>query len=119
MSISANITIDVHGDLTFFMEGNLTYDNGFPLRKKLIHLSNKRPSTNIIIDFNKVDFVGSSGISLFVETIKALNKNKNRVFLKNVSNEFLKVFKLYQLDNYQEIILDLEEEYSYSNSKSL
>ena len=44
-----------------------------------------------------VDFVGSSGIGQFVETLKIVNKNRTKVKLSNVRSEFLKSFQLYKL----------------------
>ena len=56
-----------------------------------------------------MDFVGSSGICHFVETVKIVNKKWNhKLSLSNVRGEFVKVFKLYDL-NEEDIFIDTFE----------
>lgn len=98
MSMKARVRTDAHGNITIHMEGDLNYENSSPLKKELETLSEENPTSKITIDMHGLDFVGSSGIGLFVDTIKALNENRERIKVSNVKTEFLKVFKLYDLD---------------------
>jgi anti-sigma B factor antagonist len=98
MSLSAQIHTDALGNITIHMEGGLDYENGSPFRKQLKTILESNPASEITLDMYAVDFVGSSGISHFVETIKTLNKKKNRIKLSNVKQEFIRVFKLYNFD---------------------
>lgn len=98
MSLKAQIRTDSIGNITVHMEGGLDYDNSLPFRKELLGLSDDNPTATITLDMNSLDFVGSSGIGFFVETIKILNDNKSKIRLSNVKTEFMKVFKLYNLD---------------------
>ena len=97
MSIKADIHTDVHGNIIIQMQGGLNYENGIPLRQELQNMVKENPHSTIIIDFLKVDFVGSSGIGTFVETLNMINKEATKIKLANVKSEFLKVFKLYNL----------------------
>lgn len=98
MSLKANIDTDVAGNITIKMRGGLDFENGLPLRQELESLCREFPESLIIIDLYNVDFVGSSGIKMFVETLEIINKQKQRIRLANVKSEFLKVFRLYTLD---------------------
>lgn len=98
MTMKARVRTDAHGNITIHMEGDLNYENSSPFKTELIDLTKENPSSQITLDMHGLDFVGSSGIGLFVETIKALNENKDRIRISNVKTEFLKVFKLYDLD---------------------
>ena len=98
MSLRAHIGTDVEGNITIKMQGGLDFENGLPLRQELEALCKEFPKSLIILDLYNVDFVGSSGIKIFVETIEIINKNKKRIHLSNVKSEFLKVFRLYTLD---------------------
>jgi anti-sigma B factor antagonist len=98
MTMKARVRTDAHGNITIHMEGDLNYENSNPLKSELEMLTKENPSSQITIDMHGLDFVGSSGIGLFVDTIKALNENKERIKISNVKTEFLKVFKLYDLD---------------------
>lgn len=101
MSMKANILRDALGNITVQMEGDLDYEHSNPLRSELIELAEENPNAKINVDLGGVDFVGSSGICHFVETVQAINTKKedfNRMSLSNVSQEFRKIFKLYNID---------------------
>lgn len=108
MSMKANILRDALGNITVQMEGDLDYEHSTPLRSELIELAEENPNAKITVDLGGIDFVGSSGICHFVETVQAINLKKddyNRMSLSNVSKEFKKIFKLYDI-NENEIIWD-------------
>ena len=99
MSIQAKMIRDAQGNIVIHMQGDLNYEHSLPLRHELQNLAMKHPSARITIDLGAIDFVGSSGICHFVETLKLLKeKNQRLIALDNVKTEFVKVFKLYGLD---------------------
>jgi anti-sigma B factor antagonist len=101
MSMKANVLRDALGNITVQMSGDLDYENSMPLRRELHELSVDNPHSKITVDLGGVDFVGSSGICHFVETLSLLNKEKiqtQKISLSNVSGDFKKVFKLYTME---------------------
>lgn len=98
MAMKAHVRADSSGNLVVHMEGGLDYDNQVLLRKELHDLIKNNPTSGITLDLNGLDFVGSSGIGHFVETLKILNEKRDHIKLSNVRSEFVKVFKLYNLD---------------------
>jgi len=111
MSIKANINTDSHGNIIFHMQGRLTFEINLPFRQELMSLLDQFPSSLVTLDFQQIDFVGSSGIGIFVETINLVNKEKIRVKLINVQEEFTKVFKLYGLLHLNEILETWSEDF--------
>lgn len=107
MSMKANILRDALGNITVQMQGDLDYEYSIPFRNQLSDLATENPNAKITVDLGGVDFVGSSGICHFVETINALNKkNGNKqVGLSNVSGDFKKIFRLYSIEE-AELIWD-------------
>jgi anti-sigma B factor antagonist len=108
MSMKANILRDAMGNITVQMQGDLDYEHSSPLREELNELSAKNPHAKITVDLGGIDFVGSSGICHFVETVQSINVKKddyNKMSLSNVSQEFRKIFKLYKIDE-SELIWD-------------
>ena len=101
MGISAHIRTDSSGNITVHMTGGLNYENSLPLRAELQQLTEKNPTCTITLDMHSLDFVGSSGIGIFVETLQILNQRKQQIKLSNVKSEFIKVFKLYKFDAFQ------------------
>jgi len=97
--MKANVLRDANGNIIIHMEGDLNYDHSLPLRNELQSISNSNPNSSITIDLSAIDFVGSSGICHFVETVKNLKEDhKSRVTLSNVKPEFFKIFKLFSLN---------------------
>lgn len=106
MSMKANILRDAMGNITVQMEGDLGYEHSIPFQEQLKDIVQDNPHAKITVDLGGLDFVGSSGICHFVETVEALSKvNQNRIGLSNVSGEFKKVFRLFNF-NEAEIIWD-------------
>ena len=108
MSMKADILRDALGNITVQMRGDLDYEHSMPLREQLNVLSETNPQARITVDLGGVDFVGSSGICHFVETVQIINKQKNdhnKMTLSNVSGEFKKIFRLYSIEE-SELIWD-------------
>ena len=110
MTMKARVRTDALGNITIHMEGGLDFDNCIPLREELKEMIQKNPSSQITLDLHSLEFVGSSGIGHFVETINALNKNREKVMLSNVKTEFLIVFKLYNMDAMEALIADFDDD---------
>lgn len=98
MAMRARVRTDATGNITVYMEGGLEYENSIPFREQLENLGRQNPTSTITLDMDGIEFVGSSGINLFVDTLRILNKKKQQFLLSNVKNEFLHVFKLYEFD---------------------
>lgn len=107
MSMKANILRDARGHIIVHMEGDLNYDHSIPLREELEELAKSNPHSKITFDLGGMDFVGSSGICQFVQTIKDIKlSHKQSVLMSNVKPEFTKIFKLLSLD-YTQYIADM------------
>jgi anti-sigma B factor antagonist len=96
--MKANVLRDANGNIIVHMQGDLNYDHSHPLRLELNNILNNNPNARITIDLGAIDFVGSSGICHFVETVKLMKEKNSSVSLSNVKPEFLKIFKLMSLN---------------------
>jgi len=109
MSMKARISTDALGNITVHMEGGLDFENNSPLQLELESLTRENPTSTVTIDMHGLDFVGSSGIGMFVDTIKSINSRREQIKMTNVKTEFLRVFKLYDV-NFEDIIADQFED---------
>jgi anti-sigma B factor antagonist len=98
MGLKAQLRTDSIGNLTIHMEGSLNYENIMSFRDELETIRKENPVSTLTLDMYSLDFVGSSGINHFVDTIKYFNDNGATLRLSNVKSEFMKVFKLYDFD---------------------
>lgn len=107
MSMQSRILRDSTGNITIQMEGSMDYEFSIPFRNEVMRLAQENPYSSITMDLGGIDFVGASGICHFVETIKLLkDSTENNVGLSNVRSEFVKVFKLYNLEE-QNLMVEL------------
>lgn len=82
------------------VDGRLDFETATPFREDLTKLAKetKRDSVprKIIFNLENLDFVGSSGISAFVQTLKDFNTQvTNRPRYCNVKSEFKRVIKAF------------------------
>lgn len=110
MSLKAQVRTDSMGNITVHMEGGLDFENSMPFRRELSSLMTENPLSTITLDLNRLEFVGSSGIGVFVETIKILNDKKKQIKIANVKTEFMKVFKLFEFDAMETMIMEFEND---------
>lgn len=96
MSIKATIS-ETEEKILIHMEGGLTYECSRSLREKLSELAKNFTVGPIYLNLKDVDFVGSSGIGQFVESVKMMTQINPDVKIIESSPEFKKVFKLYGL----------------------
>lgn len=86
-------TIVVH------MDGTLDFETHLPLREnlnKLVRQAKTDQAAKIIFNLENLEFVGSSGISSFVQTLKEFNASvPTRPAYCNVKNEFKRVIKAF------------------------
>ena len=121
MGLNAQIRTDALGNITIYMNGDLSYDYNTRLKKEIIEISESHPHSIITLDLHSLDFVGSSGISKFVDLLKYLNnKNPSRYKISNIKSEFLKVFEIYNFNAYEMITQEYESDNTdiKTNSKS-
>ena len=89
------------GDMVIVeMNGKLDFETNAPLREELTKLMkpNRTDSTpkKIIFNLEKLEFVGSSGISSFVQTMKEFNASvESKPRYCNVRSEFKRVIKAF------------------------
>ncbi len=110
MSLKARVRTDALGNITVLLEGGLDYENSLPLRQQLGELMETNPLSDITLDMHGLDFVGSSGIGIFVETLQILNNRREQIKLSNVKTEFMKVFKLYNFDAMELLMREFDDD---------
>lgn len=97
--------IKKEGDtVTVSLDGLLDFGTFVPLREDLSKLISPNHSDSvakkIIFDLENLEFVGSCGISSFIQTLKEFNSNSpTRPIYYNVKSEFRKIIKAFDEEN--------------------
>lgn len=81
------------------MDGTLDFETHVPLREdlgKIIRATKTDQTAKVIFNLEKLEFVGSSGISSFVQTLKDFNNvAPTKPAYCNVKSEFKRVIKAF------------------------
>jgi anti-anti-sigma factor len=86
------------------MDGKLDFETNIPLRENLAKLARQAHQDSvpkkIIFNFENLEFVGSSGISSFVQALKEFNViAPTRPRYCNVKSEFKRIIKAFDEDH--------------------
>ncbi|NBY19959.1 anti-sigma factor antagonist [bacterium] len=86
--------------VVFELEGHLEFESTVKFQEACEDLLTKQPDTRLVFNFQKLKFVGSSGINHFITTMKELLSMKPTPKMIHVSTEFDKIFNAYRTAKY-------------------
>lgn len=102
--MTALIHTNSTGNIIIQLKGSLDYEYSGTLHKEIEEILAEHPASMVTLDLYFLEFVGSSGIGSFVNTVAKLNQKRVCVELSNVQPEFMKVFKLYKQYDITQVI---------------
>lgn len=78
------------------LEGQLDYETTDSFRESLLRLERQNGSARVIFDLGQLQFVGSSGISAFIQALRDFNgRATTKPRYTNVKSEFKKVINAF------------------------
>jgi len=83
------------------VDGKLDYETQEPFKEDLKKITKSKAGTDstpmqVIFNMKKLEFVGSSGISQFIQTLKDFgNQNEEKTTIVHASSEFKKVMRAF------------------------
>jgi len=86
--------------VVFELEGHLEFETTVKFQETCQNILKKSPDTRLIFNFQKLKFVGSSGINHFITTMKNLLSLSPAPKMIQVSTEFDKIFNAYRTAKY-------------------
>jgi len=93
-----NIKIDSEGEkITVFLSGSIDIPGAESLKKALNEIAEKNPR-EVVIDFDEVNFIGSSGIGKLLLFYKKFTAKGGKVLIVNLNKEITALFKAIKLD---------------------
>lgn len=93
-----NTKIKKEGDVTYLiMSGSIDIPGAESLKKTLNQIAEEGPK-EVVIDFEEVNFIGSSGIGKLLLFYKNFTSKGAKVRITNVNKEIKALFKAIKLD---------------------
>ena len=99
---------DYKGNMVVTVTGDIDMHSSPALREQLIsHINNKVPI--LLVDFNQVSYIDSSGIATFVEALKHMKTYSGSLRLFGLPGGIKEIFSFSKLDKVFEIFVDIED----------
>ena len=101
----------IDGVAILTLEGEINVTNSVKLREVLIKIT-KEGLNKILVDFEKVAFIDSSGLAVLIEVVKLLKEKNGKLVLCNVNKkirgifEITKVYKLIDIHENRQTALE-------------
>lgn len=87
--------IKAHGEvLTVYLQGEIDHHSAKTMREEIDEAIDFNMPTLLILDFEQVTFMDSSGIGLVMGRFKKLQKSGAKLNLSNLSGNIYKIMKL-------------------------
>jgi anti-sigma B factor antagonist len=99
---------DYKGIKVITVKGDIDMYSSPALREELIGHSSMKVSV-LLVDFNKVTYIDSSGIATFVEALKHMKTYGGRLRLFGLPVGVKEIFSFSKLDKVFEIFVDIED----------
>ena len=80
-----------------------------PLLKEALLPISKQKGVEIIIDLTHVDYIDSTGLGVFIGTLKEADKNDSQLKMTGASERISRLFAITGLDEVMEIDVDEKE----------
>ena len=93
-----NITqSEINGSTILFLSGEVDVNSSPALREALAKLMNKG-IVKIVINFEKVSYIDSSGLATFIEIMQRLKKKDGQLSLVQMSDKIRNLFEITKLN---------------------
>ena len=102
------VVTDYKGFKVITVKGDIDMYSSPALREELIGHSSMKVSV-LLVDFNKVTYIDSSGIATFVEALKHMKTYGGRLRLFGLPVGVKEIFSFSKLDKVFEIFVDIED----------
>ena len=98
MLVKIHIKSTAQGVELVALHGDLDFHSSQELRTELLKLAD-RQVLKLLVDFNKVDYIDSSGLAAFVELFQRMKLYNGQLALFNLSDGVRDIFEIAKLDS--------------------
>jgi anti-anti-sigma factor len=95
--------------IVIYLAGRLDVHLSAEIEKEINKIIQDEPDANLLMNLNDVEYMSSSGLRIFVSTMRILKESKRMLKLCNMNNAVKKIFEVVELMDMFDIY-DTEEE---------
>ena len=90
-------TIDLHGEINAFAESELI---------EAYSIAEQTDPGTIVLNFNDVSYINSTGIALIVSLLAQARKSRRRLVVYGLTDHYTEIFKITRLSDFMSIFPD-------------
>ncbi|MBN2435264.1 MAG: STAS domain-containing protein [Spirochaetes bacterium] len=83
--------------IVMYLSGRLDVHLSADIEKEINQLIKENPDLNVILDLKDVEYMSSSGLRIFVSTMRILRDNQKQLKLCNINSAVKKIFEVVEL----------------------
>ncbi len=98
MSLDININFDEKENMWVFgPEGELDIFSSPNFKEKVVNSYDSKNS-DIVIDFEELEYVDSTGLGALISLLRKVKENDNKIYIDNIKPNIKKLFLITELD---------------------
>ena len=78
------------------VSGYIDFENSRPISESLDEIYKRDENARVVLDFSHLEFVGSSGLSTFVKSLRVFNRMRMKPSYFGVKSEFVRLFRAFE-----------------------
>ncbi len=90
-------TKKVDNVVVVYLAGRLDVHLSADIEKEINKIINDDPSSNLLLNLSDVEYMSSSGLRIFVSTMRILKETKRKLKLCNMNSAVKKIFEVVEL----------------------
>ena len=103
----------VENTVIIYLEGRLDVHLSADIEKEINKLIDSDPRSNLLLNLKEVEYMSSSGLRIFVSTMRILKESNRKLVLCNMNNAVRKIFEVVELTDMFDIFSSEDEAIKY------
>jgi len=99
--------------ITIYLEGRLDVHLSADIEKEINKLISAESTSHFILNLKDVEYMSSSGLRIFVSTMRILKEKKRKLVLCNMNSAVKKIFEVVELTDMFDIFNSENEALEY------
>ncbi len=95
--------------IIIYLAGRLDVHLSADVEKEINKIINDDPASHLLLNLHDVEYMNSSGLRIFVSTMRILKESKRKLFLCNMNSAVKKIFEVVELMDMFDIFESEEE----------
>ncbi len=90
-------TKKVNNVIVIYLAGKLDVHVSAEIEKEINKIIGSEPETHLLLNLSQVEYMSSSGLRIFVSTMRILKESNRKLKLCNMNSAVMKIFEVVEL----------------------